>query len=200
MKVVLSYRLEKAAIDQAAEIATKLSEIAGVKVEPGAAVERAINMRNNYPDSMPVFPLIYELIKKGRSIKMLQRMGIEPPEAYKLGFNNNNCVPTGCVQGGIGYWQMRKITYPDEFLQMAHFEWELSELKGEPVTICKDQSKAAKARNGGQAELVWLLLNPAYPLMKDITMIKGRQPKPLMECNGFCGVNNIKDKTLAVAV
>lgn len=24
---------------------------------------------------------------------------------YKLGFTNNNCFGTGCVQGGIGYWQ-----------------------------------------------------------------------------------------------
>lgn len=42
MKLVLKYRLEETAIQQAAEIAAKLSEIAGVKVEPGAAVERAI--------------------------------------------------------------------------------------------------------------------------------------------------------------
>jgi hypothetical protein len=26
-------------------------------------------------------------------------------------------------------------------------------------------------------------------------MMKGREPKPLMECNGFCGINDLSDRT-----
>lgn len=156
-------------------------------------IERAEGMKNNYPDSCPIFPLIYELIRKGKSIKMLQKQGIEPPLSYKMGYSNNNCLETGCVKGGIGYWQKYKIDFTDKFFVMAYFEQELSELKGEPVTICKDQSKAAKARNGGKAELVFLIHNPKFPHIKDISMMKGRMPEPLMECNGFCN-NNISSQ------
>jgi hypothetical protein len=150
-------------------------------------IERAEGMKSNYPDSCPIFPLIYELVKKGKSIRMLQKQGIEPPLSYRMGYSNNNCLETGCVKGGIGYWQKYKIDFTDNFFIMAYFEHELSELKGEPVTICKDQSKAAKARNGGKAELVFLIHNPKFPNVKDISMMKGKMPEPLMECNGFCG-------------
>ena len=63
---------------------------------------------------------------------------------------------------------------------MAEREHEYTRLKGEPVTINKDQSKG-----GG---LVFLKRNPDYPNMKDLSMMKGRMAEPLMECNGFCGV------------
>lgn len=106
---------------------------------------------------------------------------IQPQLPYLLGFRNNNCFETGCVQGGIGYWQKYKIVKPIAFLKMAAKEHHLTKLKGEPVTICKDQSKG-----GG---LVFLMPNPDYPDIKDISMMKGREVEPLMECNGFCGIN-----------
>jgi len=141
-------------------------------------IDRAKNMRKNYPDSKPIFPAIYELMTKGDSLKMLQKHGIEPPLAYRMGYSNNNCGKKGCVQGGIGYWQKRKIDYPEQFLAMAQTEHKLTDMKGEPVTICKDQSKG-----GG---LVFLMPHPDYPDMKDLSMMKGRMAEPLMECNGFC--------------
>lgn len=153
-------------------------------------IDRARGMKYNYPDSRPFFPLIYKRIGKGKSLKMITDSGITVPLAYILGLNNNNCLLTGCVKGGIGYWQLYRILFPDRFAKMAAREHRYTYLKGEPVTICKDQSKAAKARNDGKAELVFLVFNPKYPHMKDITMIKGRQPKSLMDCNGFCGTNN----------
>jgi len=150
-------------------------------------INRAKNMRRNYPDSKPIFPLIYELLDKKDCIKMLQKAGVELPNSYKLGYSNNNCLKTGCVQGGIGYWQKFKNDFPDRFEAMAKIEHDLTNEKGKPVTICKDQSVDAKKRNNGKSELVFLLPHPNYPLMKDISMIKGRQPESLMECNGFCG-------------
>lgn len=146
-------------------------------------IDRAKNMRRNYPDSRPIFPLIYELITKGESIKMLQKAGIEPPNSYKMGYSNNNCLKTGCVKGGIGYWQKFQVDFPDRFDAMAEREHHLTNLKGEPVTICKDQSK------GGGGGLVFLKPHPDYPHMKDLSMMKGRMAEPLMECNGFCSVD-----------
>ena len=117
---------------------------------------------------------------------MLLKQGIEPPLSYKMGYSNNNCLDTGCVQGGIGYWQKYKVDKTDNFFKMAYFEHELSDIKGEPVTINKDQSKKAKEANGGKAELVFLIHNPKFPFTKDLSMMKGRMTEPLMECNGFC--------------
>ena len=61
---------------------------------------------------------------------------------------------------------------------MVERERKYSKIKGEPVTICKDQSKG-----GG---LIFLEHNPDFPGFKDISMIKGQPVKSLMECNGFC--------------
>lgn len=139
---------------------------------------RAVNMKRNYPDSKPIFPLIYAKLSKKDSLNTLQQYGIEPPITYRLGFSNNNCFKTGCVQGGVGYWQKIQREFTDKFEAMAKMEHDLTDKKGEPVTICKDQSK-----DGG---LVFLKPHPKYPNIKDISMLKGRMPEPLMECNGFC--------------
>lgn len=141
-------------------------------------IDRARQMKKNYQSSRPIFPLIYELIKKGESIKILQKHSIEPPNSYKMGYSNNNCLKTGCVKGGIGYWQKIQTDFPDKFDAMADREHRYTNMKGSPVTICKDQGKG-----GG---LVFLKPHPNYPDMKDISMMKGRMAEPLMECNGFC--------------
>ena len=52
--------------------------------------------------------------------------------------------------------------------------------------MLRDQGKG-----GG---LVFLKPHPSYPDIKDISMMKGREPQPLMECNGFCGVNDLVKK------
>lgn len=146
-------------------------------------LERAKNMQKNNPHLRPIFPLIAQLMNKKDCIKTIQKannlfLNIEVPITYKLGFQNNNCFQTGCVKGGIGYWQKIQTESPEKFDAMAIVEHDLTNLKGEPVTICKDQSKG-----GG---LIFLKPHPNYPNMKDISMINGKQPESLMECNGFC--------------
>ena len=142
-------------------------------------LNRAIKMKQNYSECNPIFPLVYELYKKGDAMKVLKKFRIEPPLPYRLGYRNNNCFNTGCVQGGIGYWQKLKNDFPEKVHRMAMLEHKLTDLKGEPVTCLKDQSKG-----GG---LVFLEPHPNYPNMKDLSMMKGRAVEPLIECNGFCG-------------
>lgn len=146
-------------------------------------MNRAKDMLKNNYHLNPIFPLIATLMGKKDCLKMIQNannlfLSIEIPAAYKLGFDNNNCLKTGCVQGSIGYWQKIGRDTPEKFDKMAAIEHDLTNLKGEPVTICKDQSKG-----GG---LVFLKPHPDYPHMKDLSMMKGRPPGKLMECNGFC--------------
>lgn len=155
-------------------------------------IKRAKAMKLNNPDSFPFFPLISELLDKPDCIKIIQKakdifLFIEVPKSYYLGYNNNNCGETGCVQGGIGYWQLTQKIEPEKFDRMALVEHEITDLKGEPVTMLKDQSKG-----GG---LVFLKPHPKYPHIKDISMMKGRPSKPLMECNGFCGINDITERS-----
>lgn len=145
-------------------------------------------MKLNNASSFPIFPLISELLTKKDCIKIIQSANdlfvqISLPRTYHLGFHNNNCWKTGCVQGGIGYWQKMKTEHPDKFDAMAKVEHELTDLKGEPVTMLKDQGK-----EGG---LVFLKPHPKYPNIKDISMMQGREVKPLLECNGFCGTNDL---------
>jgi 3'-phosphoadenosine 5'-phosphosulfate sulfotransferase (PAPS reductase)/FAD synthetase len=147
---------------------------------------RARAMKKNYKNSRPTFPLIYELLTKDECRAIVKKAGIEPPSTYKYGFQNNNCFKTGCVQGGIGYWQKMQREFPDKFEKMAKVEHDLTDLKGQPVTMLKDQSKS-----GG---LVFLKPHPMYPFTKDISMMKGREPKPLKECNGYCGINDLSER------
>lgn len=146
--------------------------------------KRAKSMTLNYPGAKAIYPLLMHGLSKKMCIEMIEQANIEIPVMYKYGFHNNNCFKTGCVQGGIGYWQKMKREFPDKFKVMAKVEHDLTELKGEPVTMLKDQSK-----DGG---LLFLLPHPDYPEIKDISMKKGREPKPLMDCNGFgCAVNDL---------
>jgi len=146
--------------------------------------KRAKSFTLNYPEANPFYPLLMLGYSKKMCIDEVVAAGIEIPLAYKLGLHNNNCLKTLCIQGGIGYWQKAEREMPAKFDTMADMEHELTDLKGKPVTMLKDQSK-----NGG---LVFLKPHPDYPDMKDISMMKGREPKPLTDCNGFCGVNDLE--------
>jgi 3'-phosphoadenosine 5'-phosphosulfate sulfotransferase (PAPS reductase)/FAD synthetase len=147
-------------------------------------IKRVKGMVMNQPDINPIFPLLMFGLNKKDCIDIVQSEGIKVPRMYELGFLNNNCFKTGCVQGGIGYWQKMKKDFPDKFDKMAKVEHDLTDLKGQPVTMLKDQGK--------DKGLVFLKPHKDYPNIKDISMMKGREPKPLFECNGFCGINDLE--------
>lgn len=151
--------------------------------------KRAKSMKMNNPKTKPIFPLLMEGLSKVDCINIIQNADIRLPEMYQKGFHNNNCFKTGCVQGGIGYWQKIKNEYPDKFNAMAKVEHELTEQKGEPVTMLKDQR--AKSINN---KLVFLKPHKDYPNVKHIGLLKGREVKPLFECNGFCGINDLSER------
>tara|TARA_R110001632_G_scaffold160602_1_gene278898 strand:+ start:432 stop:1313 length:882 start_codon:yes stop_codon:yes gene_type:complete len=150
-------------------------------------IRRVKSMVGNYKKTAkPIFPLLMYGLNKKDCVQMVLDANIKLPKAYVLGFLNNNCLNTGCVQGGIGYWQKMKRDIPSNFDAMAKVEHELTEMKGEPVTMLKDQSKG-----GG---LVFLKPHKDYPNIKDISMMKGREPQPLTDCNGLaCGVKDLDE-------
>lgn len=149
---------------------------------------RALSMKLNHPNSKAIFPLIMMAYDKNACMEIVTKAGIDIPMMYQLGFNNNNCFKTGCVQGGIGYWKKMKTDFPDKFERMADLEHELTNKKGSPVTMLKDQGKEAK--NSGNT-LVFLRKHPSYPELKCIDDMMEHKVEPLMECNGFCGINDL---------
>lgn len=81
---------------------------------------RAERLTKSYPEIDARFPLISTGWTKQDCINLLLKLGIELPEMYKLGYNNNNCI--GCVKGGAGYWNKIRRDFPDKFNQMADIE------------------------------------------------------------------------------
>jgi len=181
---ICSYKLKRRVREKWEKLNTWDAQAFGFELDE---VKRAKSMKLNHQQTKPIFPLLMYGLTKKDCIKMIETWNIEVPMMYKLGFHNNNCFKTGCVQGGIGYWQKMKRDFPEKFDKMAEVEHELTDLKDKPITMLKDQSK-----NGG---LVFLKPHLKYPNIKDISMMKGREPKPLMECNGFCGINDLSDRT-----
>lgn len=150
---------------------------------------RAKALTMNYPRANAIYPLMMYGLTKKDCIEIVQSQGVEVPRAYKMGLINNNCLNTGCVQGGIGYWQKLQRIFPEKYDRMAEEEHRLTDMKGAPVTMLKDQGK--KAQQSGNTR-VFLKKHPDYPHVRELSTFKGREPKPLMDCNGFCGVNDLE--------
>jgi len=148
---------------------------------------RALGLTKNHPKTKAIYPLIMMAYDKIKTIKIIEDAGITIPKMYNLGFSNNNCFKTGCVQGGIGYWQKIKREFPDKFTAMAEMEHELTNQAGEPRTMLKDQSN--KAKESGNT-LVFLVKHQDYPNLKSIDDMPDCKVEPLFDCNGLCGVND----------
>lgn len=153
---------------------------------------RSLGMYLNHPKAKAIYPLLMFAYDKSKCLEIVESFGIKIPITYELGFQNNNCFKTGCVQGGIGYWQKMKNDFPDKFYAMAEIEHELTDLSGQPKTMLKDQSKEAKESGN---ELVFLVKHPEYPNLKCIDDMPKCKVQPLKECNGYCGINDLQRNT-----
>lgn len=183
---ICSYKLKRIAREKWQKDNFFIHQVFGFEFE-SKEFNRAMSLKLNHYKAKPIFPLLMYGYNKEKCIEVLEQNNIDVPVMYKYGFRNNNCFKTGCVQGGIGYWQKIKKEFPDKFNEMAKVEHQLTNLKKQPVTMLKDQSKVAKQNH---AQLVFLKKHPDYPHLKTIEDMKAREVKPLMECNGFCGTND----------
>lgn len=85
--------------------------------------DRAENFRKANFEITFETPLIEHGLTKSDCLGMLERAGIELPTMYKLGFLNNNCI--GCGKGGMGYWNMIRVHFPEIFERMIGVQDEL---------------------------------------------------------------------------
>ena len=81
-------------------------------------VNRAVRLRDNYPELTIVTPLIERGLLKEHCLDLVQRAGIDLPPLYALGFQNNNCIP--CVKASSpAYWALVRKAFPEKFERMA---------------------------------------------------------------------------------
>lgn len=157
--------------------------------------KRAMSLSLNHGHTKPIFPLLLHGLTKKDCIKYVEDAGLKIPRAYSWGYLNNNCLGSGCISGGIGYWAKLAQEKPELVDRMAKIEHDLTDQRGYPVTMLKDQSKEAKARvkeSGDPRDaLVFLKPHKDYPNHKSLKDMKGRPIKPLTDCNGFCGVDDL---------
>lgn len=76
--------------------------------------KRVRQFEDRNPDLIVKWVLIEKRITKARCYQELTDAGIELPEMYKLGYDNNNCP--GCVKASSPwYWSMIRKTHPEVF-------------------------------------------------------------------------------------
>ena len=86
-------------------------------------------MKKESPELLLRAPLIEQGISKTNCFELFNPTGIKRPVMYRLGFNNNNCIP--CVKGGIGYYNHIRKHFPNEFDRMAKIERDIGH------TVCR---------------------------------------------------------------
>lgn len=196
---ICSYKLKRLVRENWQKVNKYRHQVFGFEFSP-KEFNRSLSLALNHPKARPIFPLLMLGHNKARCIEIIKEAEIDIPEAYKLGFSNNNCLSTFCIQGGVGYWQKIFKEYPKEFGVMAKVEHDLTRLKGQPVTMLKDQSNKAKEKKKTEkySDLVFLIKNKNYPDHKCLADMKPRKVEPLVDCNGFCGVDELNKRSETV--
>lgn len=133
--------------------------------------ERAQRFTENNPEVRAWFPLIEEGINKPMARQILAKAEIKEPVTYSLGFSNANCLRTGCVKGGMGYWNHFRKFNPSGFDEMAKLEREVGH------AIC---SREEKAENGERVKIPVFL----DELSPDAGNHRG---EVVFQCGLFCG-------------
>lgn len=100
--------------------------------------KRADQFLANNPERQAQLILIERGLTKDDCLGMIDRVGIEIPAMYKLGYTNNNCI--GCVKGGMGYWNKIRVDFPEVFSRMAKMERELD------AALCKTYAGDGKRK------------------------------------------------------
>ena len=162
-----TYELKKLPRRQYENLATDL-QVFGYDADE---ITRAERFKENNPEVNVWFPLIDEKITKNMARQILANAGIQEPITYALGFKNANCLKTGCVKGGMGYWNHIRRIRPDVFWNMAKVEREIGH------SICSTETKG---ENGERVKV------PVY--LDELSTNAGNyNSEPAFQCGLFCG-------------
>lgn len=118
-----------------------------------ADVKRAERLRENFFELDIRTPLIDAGLTKENVLAMVERQGVRLPEMYRLGFQNNNCIP--CVKAtSPDYWALVRKTHPEEFERMAKLSRDLG------VKLCRIKDER---RFIDEIPADWPTTNPIVP-------------------------------------
>ena len=85
-------------------------------------MNRFDRFRETYFELTVKAPLIDAGITKAASMSMVERMGIALPRTYAMGFQNANCMGTGCVKAtSPNYWALYRYCFPELFARTAAY-------------------------------------------------------------------------------
>ena len=144
--------------------------------------KRQCNTLASYAEAIPSaiveYPLLWEPVET-RSLPDVCRdeWGIEPPRAYALGFEYNNCLAGGgCCRNGIAAWVRNAYYFPTRFAKREQWEaWARSQ--GDSRA---NHSFCARQRNGHKEPLTLTQLKEEYlPQANKILKLE-----PEMSANG----------------
>lgn len=142
-------------------------------------IPRIERYKSNNPEIQLWLPLIDNNLSKANCLAILQKLEIEIPMMYKLGYEHSNCI--GCVKAAnINYWSAIREDFPKVFSWMAQHERSIGAL--DPATGVRKGAAINKKYVKGTRERLFL-----DELPKDIV------PKRDLEisCGYSCG--NISD-------
>ncbi len=83
-------------------------------------INRADRLRKKYMAHEHLTPLIDKKHTKRDALQVLEKIGMDLPAMYLLGYSNSNCV--GCVKGGMAYWNKIRVDFPEVFAEMCRAE------------------------------------------------------------------------------
>jgi len=115
--------------------------------------KRAERLRENFFELDIRTPLIDAGLTKENVLAMVERQGVRLPEMYRLGYQNNNCIP--CVKAtSPDYWALVRKTHPTEFARMARLARDLD------VRLCRIKGERAFI---DEIPADWPTTNPIVP-------------------------------------
>jgi len=132
--------------------------------------DRFYDLKEHFPAEADSFraPLIEQGIDKAHCLSVIQRVGLELPMMYKLGYDNANCI--GCPKGGQAYWQNIREDFPEQFVQIKTIQEDI----GPGANFLAFRSGPRKGERMSLAELP-----PGRKSMKG---------EPSFSCGFFCEI------------
>lgn len=82
--------------------------------------DRLDDLRVYAPDKIWSAPLIEKNLTKADCLAIIDRVPIQLPRMYTLGFDNANCI--GCPKGGQNYWQHIRYHFPNDFVAISSIQ------------------------------------------------------------------------------
>ena len=113
-------------------------------------IHRTKAPKENYAPYQVKFPMCEEpYLSKNDMLEELEKIGIEQPRLYKMGFSHNNCGG-GCVRAGQGHFAHLLKELPDKYKEWEENEEDVRQYLDKDVSMIKRQKVVKKLNQKGR--------------------------------------------------